>query len=94
MGLGVYSVLIACDGIFGSKITTLGPNSGFASLAAKAGTVVVSLSRASRFCCGFNDKDDKEATSRVQDENRTDLSFMNTPAYDEYELFLKDKRLR
>jgi hypothetical protein len=72
----------------------LGPNSGFAALAARAGTPVVRLSRASRSCCEFNDKDNKEENSKVQDENRTNLSFMRTPAYDGYDLFRKDKRLR
>jgi feruloyl esterase len=42
----------------------------------------------------LNDKDDKEENIRVQDKNRTTLSFMRTPAYDGYDLFPKDKRLR
>jgi hypothetical protein len=72
----------------------LGPNSGFAPFAASAGRAVVTLSRASRSCCAFNDKDDKEENKRVQDENRTNLSFMKTPAYQGYDLFRKDKRSR
>jgi hypothetical protein len=70
------------------------PHSGFASLAATAGTGVVSLSRASPSCCALNDTDDQEANSRVQDENRTDRSFMRAPDDDGYELFRKDQRLR
>src|SRR5256884_677865 len=69
---------MACDGIAGSKISTLGPNSGFAPFAARVGRDVVTLSRASRSCCAFNDKDDKEENSRVQEENRTNLSFMRS----------------
>jgi hypothetical protein len=72
----------------------LGPNSGFAPFAASVGKAVVGRSRASLSCCAFNDKDDNEEKSRVQDKNRTNLSFMTTPAYDGYNLFRKDKRLR
>jgi hypothetical protein len=64
----------------------LGPNSGVAPFAASVGRAVVSHSRASPSCCAFNDKDDKEENSSVQDKNRTTLSFMRTPAHDGYGL--------
>jgi hypothetical protein len=67
----------------------LRPNSGFAPFAASVGTAVVSRSRASPSCCAFNDEDDKQENSRVQDKNRTNLSFMRTPAYHGYDFFGK-----
>src|SRR5882762_10120529 len=83
---------IVCDGIDGSKISTLGPNSGFVAFAATAGAAVVALSRAS-CCCEFNDdKDNTVENSRAQDENRTNLSFMSTPSYNGYDLFRKDRQ--
>ena len=72
----------------------MGPNSGYAAFDGRAGTGAASFSRASRSCCAFNDKDNKEENSKVQDENKTNLRFMRTPAYDGYDLFRKDKRLR
>jgi hypothetical protein len=72
----------------GSKIITLGPNSGLARFATSVGSVVVSDSLASSFCCAFNDNAnaDKAQSSKIEDENRTNLSFMRTPVYDGYDL--------
>ena len=81
----------------GSKINTWGPKSGVAPFAGGVdggvGRAVVSDSRACASRCAFSDKDDKEQNSRLEDKNRSNLSFIRTPAYNGYDTFRKDKRL-